>query len=664
VVALVVGLPILLWGIFASATVVLPWFVPVCDAVAVVSMVAVALLGSMDVELRRNRRSLPIVFVATATAAMWIGHFAIFPGDLPFLDGQRFNQATSTLFLGINLATPLMLAVALLTRAGPISNPRRHIFVASAGGVAFGVALIAFSVMTATKLETISSTGEFFAADALVGAAGLIPAVIGLLAFLAGLHGDERIARGVLAALTFSALNSLSLLYLHARWTPSWYADHVLALLPYVALLAGQLWLYSGSVIAERSAAERRRIGLAIAEAMATETDLMPVVDQLLAGVLDAIKADRVVLLRLVRDGFIVERGVDRDDMQPANVGHFYPLSSVVVGTREVVREAVEKQTPVVAGGYRVIASDIDPEKHADLEQSIVMPLSRGGAVDWVLIAARRTDQRFIESDVDQLRELGAIAALLIRNAGLLTEAESTSQAKTNFINLAAHELGTPISVIRGYADMLGDESLGPLTGRQRFPVDTIRKTSTDLAERVEQLLLASRLAGVQHGPTPAEMRTDLVECVRDALSRAADRAHLIGATLGSETPSEPVVARASPRDVAIILDNLLNNAMTYSRPPAHVSVEVQDGETAQVRVTDNGIGIPDGDREHIFDQFFRVDDSDFGYPPGTGLGLYISRRLAERNGGQLFVERSDPVGSVFTLRLARSDVEHDRQIT
>src|SRR5439155_5058809 len=83
----------------------------------------------------------------------------------------------------------------------------------------------------------------------------------------------ERIAGGVLGALTFTALNSISLLYLHARYTPSWYADHVLALLPFAALLAGQLWLYSASVLAERSAAsavamasERRRIGLDIAK--------------------------------------------------------------------------------------------------------------------------------------------------------------------------------------------------------------------------------------------------------------------------------------------------------------------------------------------------------------------------------------------------------------
>ncbi|HSS94726.1 MAG TPA: sensor histidine kinase, partial [Candidatus Dormibacteraeota bacterium] len=74
-----------------------------------------------------------------------------------------------------------------------------------------------------------------------------------------------------------------------------------------------------------------------------------------------------------------------------------------------------------------------------------------------------------------------------------------------------------------------------------------------------------------------------------------------------------------------------------------------------EVRVIDEGIGVPETDRERIFEQFYRVDNVEFGYPSGTGLGLYISRRLAQRNGGQLFLEKSDGRGSVFTLRLQRA---------
>jgi two-component system sensor histidine kinase SenX3 len=144
---------------------------------------------------------------------------------------------------------------------------------------------------------------------------------------------------------------------------------------------------------------------------------------------------------------------------------------------------------------------------------------------------------------------------------------------------------------------------------------------------------------------------------VRDALARAQDRATLIGAELASKLPAEPVLVAASKRDIGIVCDNLLNNAMTYTPAPARVRVEVSDGDMPEVRISDNGLGIPESARERIFDQFYRVDNREFGYPSGTGLGLYISRRLAERYGGQLVLERSKVgEGSVFTLRLRRAD--------
>jgi signal transduction histidine kinase len=656
---------VLLWGLFTASAPTLPWFVPVCDAIAVVSMVVVGVLGSLDALLRGSRRSLPIVFIASATAVMWIGHFAIFPGDVPALSGQRFNQATSTLFLTINLATPLMLTFALVHRGGRLVRPRLGIAIAPAGGAALGLVIIAASVALGSVVHTISPAGEFFQADALVGVAGLIPAAFGLAAFFLGLHGDERIAGGVLAALTFSALNSIDLLYLHVRYSPPWYADHVLAMLPFAALVAGQLWLYATSVLAERraatqliAAAERRKTGLDVAASMARETDLMLVVDRLLSGVLAAVAADRVTMLRLTPEGFVVERSIDRDRL-PANLGTVLPIDSVVTESgRTVVREAVESRRPVVLGAYWVEGLDaLAGAGHAGIMRSVVMPLVRAGTVDGVLVAGRRDDRPFRAAEVERLEELGAIAALLIANARFLAEVESSSRAKSNFINLAAHELGTPIAVIRGYVEMLADETLGPIGLHQREPLHALRSTVQDLASRVEQLLVASRLEAGMSPPVLAAGVSDLTDVVRDAVDRAEDRARLIGADIAAEVPAEEIAVAGNGRDLGIILDNLLNNAMTYSHSPARIRVQVADGVAPEVRVADSGIGIPEHARDRIFDQFYRVDDEEFGYPAGTGLGLYISRRLAERSGAELFLDRSSPAdGSVFTLRLKRSE--------
>lgn len=667
VVALAIGVPILLWGLLTPSAPILPWVSPVCDAIAIVCMVVVGVLGSLDALLRKSRRSLPIVFIAASTAVMWAGHFLMFPGTIPAFSGQRFNQATSTLFLTINLATPVLLTFALVQRGGRLDRPRMAIFASIAIGAALGAAVIAGAIVIGPLLMTVSPSGAFLPIDAVVGVAGLIPATFGLLTFFLGLQGDERIAGGVLAALTFSALNSIDLLYLHTRYSPPWYADHVLAALPFAALVAGQLWLFTDSVLAERrgatavaAAARRRRIGLDVAETMARETDLMPVVDGLLNGVLEAVAADRVTMLRLVPDGYVVERSVDRDGF-PASIGTMRSLDSVVDRGRPVVREAVETQRPVVLGSYTVGGLDTsapEGQGQALIVRSVVMPLARGRVVDSALVVGRRSDRPFTDGDVDQLEELGAIAALLIRNARFLAEVESSSRAKSNFINLAAHELGTPIAVIKGYLEMLADSTLGPVDERQRASMNAVRSTVDELADRVQQLLVAARMEVASAEPdSPSMPATDLPEVVHDAVSRARDRAGLIGAEITEKAAGQHLTVQGSPLDIGIILDNLLNNAMTYSREPAKIRVEVSDGATPVVRVADAGIGIPEESRERIFDQFYRVDDAEFGYPAGTGLGLYISRRLAERCGAQLYLERSNrKQGSVFALRLRRRD--------
>ena len=660
--ALVIGLPVLAWGLLASGQTRITWFVPVCDAVAVLCMLVVLLLGVLDAGLLNNRRSLPIGAIAVATSVMWIGHFIIFPGDIPALGGNLLNQATPILFLLINLLTPLMLSIALLQRDRELRRTRRAVAIAMCAGLAVGLATVGASFLIGSRLETVSAAGEFSTVDAVVGVAGLVPAGVGMIVFAAGLRGDERVAGGALAALTFTGLTSISLLFLQARYTPSWFADHILATGAFVALLAGQLWLYGTSVIAERQAAaavamaaERRRIGLDIAEAMAVETDYLPVVNRLVSGVREALEADRVTMLRLVPEGFVVECSIDRD-REPASIGTHLTVDSVVSGDRRVLVEAIETREPVLTDGYRVIG--LDPENgdsHAGIRRSILLPLVRGGEAYGVLIGGRRSDRPFTPEDADQLRELGALAALLIRNARLLAETELASQAKSNFINLAAHELGTPISVIRGYIEMLADGAFGALGTTQVEPVATIQTSTAELAARVAQLLSAARLEVPSTAGQPVET-VDLVSLARDAARSAGQRARLIGGSITVVAPDRPVEAVAQARDVGIILDNLVNNALTYSRPPATIRIEVTDGQLPEVRVKDNGIGIPDDARERVFDQFYRVDNVDFGYPSGTGLGLFISRRLAEQYGGRLYVESSSPDGgTVFTLRLKRA---------
>ena len=113
----------------------------------------------------------------------------------------------------------------------------------------------------------------------------------------------------------------------------------------------------------------------------------------------------------------------------------------------------------------------------------------------------------------------------------------------------------------------------------------------------------------------------------------------------------QPVRVQGDPERIAQILGNLLDNALKYSPPGSAVNVSLNIvGTTAEIRVTDRGIGVPDDERLRLFAPFFRTSRTrDIS---GTGLGLHISRRLAEQHHGRLWLDSSSKAGSVFVLAL------------
>jgi len=238
----------------------------------------------------------------------------------------------------------------------------------------------------------------------------------------------------------------------------------------------------------------------------------------------------------------------------------------------------------------------------------------------------------------------------------LLIQAQEASRVKSEFLNMAAHELRTPLSVVIGYLSMLSDGTLGEPPARWQRPLEMLNLKTAELNKIVEDLLAAARLAS---GVFPEQMaECDLGQLAREAMERIAARAELLDAETHLEVPTEPVVVRADAVHVSRILDNLLNNALTYARerPWIRLTVGAHDGE-ATVEVEDHGIGIAEPARERVFERFFRANDPQLPPHPGTGLGLYISRELANRHNGRLQIVRSTP-GNGSTLALSLPVVE------
>jgi signal transduction histidine kinase len=236
--------------------------------------------------------------------------------------------------------------------------------------------------------------------------------------------------------------------------------------------------------------------------------------------------------------------------------------------------------------------------------------------------------------------------------ARLYAAAKAANEAKSAFLNLAAHELRTPITVLDGYLSMLDEASLGRAPDSWSMPIHILKAKTAELGRIVDALLQASR-AGTDVAPVEAQV-IDLRNVVEDAVARARPRADLMRADISTKLARQAVLVKADKVELGRVLDNLINNSLSYSVPPARLFIDMaSDFHRAVVRVEDTGVGIPNDQRERVFDRFYRGASSTFVKVPGVGLGLYISRQLAERHGGSLSVESSTPgIGTVFALAL------------
>jgi signal transduction histidine kinase len=386
--------------------------------------------------------------------------------------------------------------------------------------------------------------------------------------------------------------------------------------------------------------ARRPQLGVDLALGVAGRLEPEAVVERILQRALEAVEADRAMLGRMGSGVQCTILGsVDRRG-EPPPVG-----STISLEGQEAAEQAIATRRPAQG---RVAYERIGMRQ---LRWSLVMPLVVEGQLI-ALLAVGRDEDPFDDEEKAVLEQIGAVAALALRNATLFQSLRDASRVRSQFLNMAAHELRTPLSVIAGYVSMLDDGTLGPGPAAWEAPLSVLVDKTREVAHLVDDILLAGRL---EMGVARTSGRSmDLSESLQEAARRAGPRAALLAADLSVRTPDSAVRVWADADHVGRILDNLLNNAFSYSVAPPRVrlAVDTEDG-SAVVTVEDSGRGIGPDHRERIFQQFYRVEDQAQGYPPGTGLGLFISRALAERNGGRLDLEWSEPgVGSRFALRL------------
>jgi signal transduction histidine kinase len=221
-------------------------------------------------------------------------------------------------------------------------------------------------------------------------------------------------------------------------------------------------------------------------------------------------------------------------------------------------------------------------------------------------------------------------------------------RTKTEFLNLASHELRGPITVIRGYLSMLARGSLGEIPEAAQRAVPVLTAKADEMNALVEQMIEAARL---EEGRLElSTRRADLRDVARQALEMAeplADAEHAL--VLESAEIEIPVMVDVDR--ISTVIGNLISNAIKYSPGGGQVTCRVsREANVGKIAVTDIGVGIPPDRFDRLFTRFGRIVTPETSHIPGTGLGLYLSRELARLHGGDITATSVLGKGSTFVL--------------
>lgn len=261
---------------------------------------------------------------------------------------------------------------------------------------------------------------------------------------------------------------------------------------------------------------------------------------------------------------------------------------------------------------------------------------------------------------VSPIGETGSGAIAVFRD---VTKERSEEREQAEFISTASHEMRTPVASIEGYLGLAMNPTTAQIDDRAKDYINKAHESAQHLGRLFQDLLDVSKSEDGRMTSTPKVVDvTHIAESVTQGLSqKAAEKGlDLIFRPSHAATGQKkilPVFNVNQDNDhIREVLDNLVENAIKYT-PSGEVIVDIDGTEDKVIiSVKDSGLGIPAEDMPHLFQKFYRVDNVDRQEIGGTGLGLYLSRRLAESMQGRLWAESEYQKGSTFFLEIPRID--------
>lgn len=259
--------------------------------------------------------------------------------------------------------------------------------------------------------------------------------------------------------------------------------------------------------------------------------------------------------------------------------------------------------------------------------------------------AAYSQHQELEKKVIERTREL----------SGAIDEIESVSKRKTEFVSAVSHELRTPLTSIKGYAAILLTEKLGAVPPAVRERLEKINKHSDELTHMVNDLL---DIARIESGKAEMKLEAlDITQTANSVIELLNPQLKEKAINVQTNIPKELSYALADKSQVSRVFINIIGNAIKFV-PAENGAINISAFESAgaiQVNIADNGIGMSEHDVEHIFDEFYRVDNLINQKTKGTGLGLTLVRNIIQAHKGKIWVEARPGHGSTFSFTLPKS---------
>ena len=234
---------------------------------------------------------------------------------------------------------------------------------------------------------------------------------------------------------------------------------------------------------------------------------------------------------------------------------------------------------------------------------------------------------------------------------------KALDEAKDEFISMASHQLRTPLTAVKGYVSMVLEGDMGKISTQQREMLDQAFASSQRMVYLIADLLNVSRLKTgkfvIESAPS---YLPNVVEAELKQLSESA-KAHKLELTF--QKPAQFPSLNLDETKTRQVIMNFMDNAIYYTPAGGHIRVELTaTDKNVEYKVIDDGLGVPVAEQHHLFTKFYRAGNAKKARPDGTGLGLYMAKKVVIAQGGSIIFESKENKGSTFGFSLPREQLE------